>query len=205
MAIVVKGMTVPALLVKLDENITIDENVSQIKEKLSSDFFKGSLAVIDYDSAHVSDEDRAKLESALKNTDARFMGYKKDLDLKKSPNAATPAATKSENKSLMVINKNIRNGQSIEHESDVLIIGDVNPGAYVTASGNILVMGALKGIVHAGAGGDDSAMVLALELRPQQLRIAGHITRSPDDIDAPEYPEKAYIRDDQMYIEKIRN
>ena len=86
-----------------------------------------------------------------------------------------------------------------------MIIGDVNPGSYVTASGNIIVMGTLSGIVHAGAGGDDGAFVIALKLKPQQLRIARWITRSPDESDAPEYPEKAYVRNNQILIEQIRS
>ncbi|MEQ9618561.1 MAG: septum site-determining protein MinC [Deltaproteobacteria bacterium] len=204
MGIVVKGMTVPALLVKLDENLSVDENIAEIKAKLSSDFFKGSLTVIDFESANISDENRKKIEDAVRDSETRFLGYKPSLKLdKKSENA--PPLPGQESRTVKVINKNLRSGQNVEHDGDVLIIGDVNPGSYVTASGNIIVMGTLSGIVHAGAGGDDSAVVIALKLKPQQLRIARWITRSPDESEDPEYPEKAYIRNNQMLIEKIRS
>jgi septum site-determining protein MinC len=204
MGIIVKGMTVPALMVKLDENLSVEENISQIKDKLSSDFFKGSLAVIDYESTNISDEDMKKIEDALLNTNTRFLGYKTSLKLEKPSKLSIPNQ-KPGIKTLKLINKNLRSGQNVEHEGDVLVIGDVNPGSYITASGNIIVMGTLRGIVHAGARGDDSAIVIALKLRPQQLRIAGWIARSPDESNAPEYPEKAIVKNNQIFIEKIRS
>ena len=204
MGITVKGVTVPALLVKLDENLSVEDNISQIKDKLSSDFFKGSLAVIDYDSAKISEEDMKKIEDALRNTNMKFLGYKPSLKLDKPSKASIPDQEPGI-KALKLINKNMRSGQNVEHEGDVLVIGDVNPGSYLTASGNIIVMGTLRGIVHAGAGGDDSAIVIALKLRPQQLRIARWITRAPDESDAPEYPEKAFVKNNQIFIEKIRS
>ena len=206
MGIVVKGMTVPALLVKLDESLTVEDNISQIKAKLGSDFFKGSLAVIDYESAKLSDEDMRKIEEAVRSTSTRFVGYKPSLKLEKNQKIEAAPQAKAEGvRTLKFIDKSIRSGQNIEHDGDVLIIGDVNPGSYVTASGNIIVMGTLRGTVHAGAGGDDGAIVIALKLRAQQLRIAKWITRSPDDSEGPEYPEKAYVRNNQIIIEKIRS
>lgn len=206
MGIVVKGMTVPALLVKLDESLTVEDNISQIKAKLGSDFFKGSLAVIDYESAKLSDEDKRKIEEAVRSTSTRFVGYKPTLKLEKNQKIEAVPQPKAEGvRTLKFIDKSIRSGQNIEHDGDVLIIGDVNPGSYVTASGNIIVMGTLRGTVHAGAGGDDGAIVIALKLRAQQLRIAKWITRSPDDSEGPEYPEKAYVRNNQIIIEKIRS
>ncbi len=204
MGIVVKGMTVPALLVKLDASLSVDENISQIKAKLNSDFFKGSLAVIDFEGVNLSEENRKKIEDAVRNTNARLLGDKPSLKLEKDVKNAPPPQTE-DIKTLKVINKNLRSGQNVEHDGDVLIIGDVNPGSYVTASGNIIVMGTLSGIVHAGAGGDDGALVIALKLKPQQLRIARWITRSPDESDAPEYPEKAYVKNNQILIEQIRS
>ena len=64
-------------------------------------------------------------------------------------------------------------------------------------------MGTLRGFAHAGANGDETAIVLALKLMPQQLRIANYLTRSPDEIEEPEYPEKAYVENNQIIIERI--
>ena len=91
-------------------------------------------------------------------------------------------------------------------EGNLVIIGDINPGAELIAAGNIVVMGSLRGIVHAGCDGNRDAIVSALYLQPTQLRIADIITRSPDGeakITEP-IPEIASIKDGRIYIEELR-
>ncbi len=80
---------------------------------------------------------------------------------------------------LLTIDKPLRSGQIIRHAGDVIIYGDVNPGAEVVASGNILVFGALKGMAHAGARGDVSACIVSFDFRPTQLRIGRNIAFPP--------------------------
>ncbi|MDO4581581.1 MAG: septum site-determining protein MinC [Bacillota bacterium] len=99
--------------------------------------------------------------------------------------------------------KSLRSGQHINFDGNVVIIGDVNPGAEITASGHVLVLGYLRGLVHAGAAGDESATVTALHFAPTQLRIASHITRPPDGGFSEENkpPEVARIKNDAVVIE----
>jgi septum site-determining protein MinC len=66
----------------------------------------------------------------------------------------------------------LRGGKSLTQLGTIVVVGDVNPGAELVATGDIVVFGALRGTVHAGAQGDASARVVALELAPTQLRIA---------------------------------
>ena len=73
----------------------------------------------------------------------------------------------------------LRSGAKISYEGNVVVMGDVNPGAEIVASGSVIIWGRLRGVVHAGAEGDESAVVCALELLPTQLRIAGEIAVSP--------------------------
>ena len=74
----------------------------------------------------------------------------------------------------------LRSGQTIESASNVIIVGDVNPGAKIVAGGNIIILGTLKGNVHAGAYGNQSSFVFALEMNPIQIQIAEFIAKSPD-------------------------
>jgi septum site-determining protein MinC len=203
MGIIIKGVTVPALMVKLDKNRTVDENIAELEEKLSSAFFKGSMAVIDFSDMSVTEEDKRKVEIALERHNTKFLGYKSS-DGKERKEVRKSLDEIKEKKSVEIVSKTLRSGQKIEHDGDVLVIGDVNPDSYIIASGNIIVMGTLRGIVHAGASGDETAVVMALKLKPQQLRIASFFTRAPDDIEDPEYPEKAFVRNNQIYIEKIQ-
>ncbi len=103
-----------------------------------------------------------------------------------------------------MVNRTLRSGQSINSDGNVVVLGDVNPGAEVSAVGHIVVMGALRGVVHAGSTGNENATITALELVPTQLRIATHITRPPDgsNKDKSYRPETARIRDDEVIIEE---
>jgi len=75
----------------------------------------------------------------------------------------------------------------------------------VIAGGNILVMGSLRGMAHAGVFGDEAAVIAAYRLKPIQLRIATHITRPPDgEKYLIDYPEVARIREGRVVIEKLK-
>ncbi|MFN2339959.1 MAG: septum site-determining protein MinC [Halanaerobium sp.] len=104
----------------------------------------------------------------------------------------------------VIINRTLRSGQRVKHQANVVIVGDVNPGAEVIAGGDIIVFGRLRGVVHAGAGGSKDSQVAALKLNPTQLRISSLIARSPDNSDSSKLQaERAYIENDQIMVEKI--
>lgn len=100
----------------------------------------------------------------------------------------------------------VRSGSRIASDSDLVIIGDANPGSELCAAGNIAVYGSLRGIVHAGMQGNREAVITALSLNPTQIRIADIITRPPDGAaNLGIEPEIAYIKDDNIYVEKLQN
>lgn len=98
------------------------------------------------------------------------------------------------------IRQTVRSGTRIEFPSHIVVMGDVNPGAEIIAAGSVIVWGRLRGVVHAGAGGDRNAVVCALELSPTQLRIAGEIALSPKR-EAKGQPEIASLNDGQLLTE----
>lgn len=105
--------------------------------------------------------------------------------------APTPAAPDQE---AMLLTRTVRSGQVVRHPGHITLIGDVNAGAEVIAGGSVVVWGRLRGLVHAGAFGESSAVICALELRPTQLRIANLIARTPEDGGQPvPIPEVARI------------
>jgi septum site-determining protein MinC len=93
----------------------------------------------------------------------------------------------------------LRGGQALHNLGNLVVIGDVNPGAELVASGDIVVFGALRGVAHAGAQGDRSARVIALELAPTQLRIATLIATSDSGTRA-RGPEHASIVDERIVV-----
>jgi septum site-determining protein MinC len=99
----------------------------------------------------------------------------------------------------VLLHRTLRSGQSLRQPGHVVIVGDVHAGAEVIAGGDVVVWGRLRGMVHAGAMGDEQALVCALELRPTQLRIASVIATSPDEKESKSPgPEIASVVDGQI-------
>ena len=76
----------------------------------------------------------------------------------------------------LFINKTLRSGQRIEFPGTVVVMGDVNAGAEIIAEGSVLVWGRVRGMIHAGAKGNRSASICALDLSATQLRIANEVS-----------------------------
>ena len=94
----------------------------------------------------------------------------------------------------------LRSGDRISSNGNLCIIGDVNPGAIVSAKKNIYVWGKLLGIAFAGKGGDKNASIASLYLKPLQLRIAEVIAIGPKEKPKSYYPEIAVIDDQTIVI-----
>jgi len=105
-----------------------------------------------------------------------------------------------------VIRQTLRSGQQEKSwEGNLVVLGDVNPGAEVIASKDIIVLGALRGIAHAGALGDLSAVIIALNLVPTQLRIGNIVSRSPGDRKEREgVMEIAYVDGEMIVVEEYK-
>jgi septum site-determining protein MinC len=102
--------------------------------------------------------------------------------------------------SAVIIRRTLRSGYSFQYSGHVVVLGDVNPGAEIIASGDVIVWGHLRGMVHAGAEGNDDAVVCALDLAPIQLRIGGLIATTPQHRGKPQ-PELARVQDGQVVAE----
>lgn len=87
----------------------------------------------------------------------------------------------------------LRSGGEVRHNGTVILLGDANPGSAIIADGDILVWGRLRGIAHAGAKGNAKCVILALQMEPTQIRIAGFVARAPENPPAQFYPEIAYV------------
>lgn len=107
----------------------------------------------------------------------------------------------------LTLNHTLRSGACVRFPGDVQIFGDVNPGAQIIAGGSIVVLGALKGMAHAGTR-DEKAVILAFDLRPTQLRIGKVIGvvpgADPDKAGKLFNPEIATIVDGHIAVESYR-
>ena len=114
--------------------------------------------------------------------------------------AAPSAEAERETSGLSIHRGTLRSGDHLQVEGSLLVLGDVNPGARVTAAGDVRVWGRLRGVAHAGCQGNGEARIVALQLRPLQLRIAAAVARGPEDLPPAGFCEEAVLIDGAIAI-----
>jgi septum site-determining protein MinC len=160
----IKG-TKNGLLVTLGEG-ELASLLTELEKRLSgtASFFKGGQVALEVGPATRAAARRLGLETRRSSQPEPRPGRRAEEDFREG----------------VLVRCTLRSGQIIRHPGHVVVIGDVNAGAEVIAGGDVVIWGRLRGTVHAGAAGDDHAIVCALELAPTQLRIGKHIARPPE-------------------------
>jgi septum site-determining protein MinC len=130
-----------------------------------------------------------------------------------TPAAATPLPTRRETlpedgelprNNALFIKGPLRSGQRVYAEDNLVVFGDVNPGAELIAGGDIVVMGVLRGVAHAGVPDNIAAIIAALSLKPTQLRIGHFISRSPEFQEKHDSgPEIARVDTEQIVVDSF--
>lgn len=94
----------------------------------------------------------------------------------------------------------LRCGQKIEFEGSIVVLGDVNAGAEVIAGENVVILGILRGVAHAGAKGNKKAMIAAAQIEAPQIRIANIVKEIEKDQEA-DRKTYAYVKNNELIIE----
>jgi septum site-determining protein MinC len=131
---------------------------------------------------------------------AQVLGMATRISTPRPERAIRPLETNLEGETAVFVHRTLRSGFKISHHGHVIVLGDVNPGAEVIAGGNVVIWGRLRGVVHAGAEGNEESVVCALDMNPPQLRIAGLVSIPPARKGKPE-PELARIISGQVVVE----
>jgi septum site-determining protein MinC len=118
-------------------------------------------------------------ESSLTMTTAQNLGLATRISNNRVINNQLPTNKDIPAEAAKWVKGPLRSGVKVTHQGNIVVLGDVNPGAEIIAGGNIIVWGRLRGVVHAGADGDEKVIICALEMAPTQLRIADKIAISP--------------------------
>ena len=177
-----------SVIVNIDKFINFDEVIAEIISVLSigKGFYKNSIIKIIANLKNVSDSEIAKLKDKLfEEIHIRDCIFDDTNKRKIEADAVFTGIYEGRTK---FIKKTIRGGQCI------------NSGAEVSAGGNIIVLGSIRGRVRAGIGGNREAIIAAFILQPQLLQIGDLITVSPDDVKPP-YPEVARVKDGMIIVE----
>lgn len=91
--------------------------------------------------------------------------------------------TETEVSETKYIKGSVRSGQVEEYSGSIVIMGDVNAGGEVIAGGNIAIIGALRGLAHAGANGNTKALITANYIDATQIRIANQVKEIEEKIE----------------------
>ena len=102
----------------------------------------------------------------------------------------------------LFINRTLRSGQKLHSEGSMIICGNVHESSEITAAKDIIVLGRLEGVAHAGCYGDVNSTIFALNLSPKQIRIAHKISRAPGGYVKNSIPQIAYLEDDDICIKE---
>ncbi len=208
-SVIIKGNKY-GIIVVLSPDLPFEELKLVVAEKFkeSSKFFENAKMAISFEGRFLSnDEQREILDIIEQNTDMHIVCVMENDPDKEE------IYKKTVEQKLMELSNNtgqfykgiLRSGASLEFETSVIIIGDVNHGARVVSKGNIIVLGALKGNAFAGATGNTNSFVVALDMSPTQIRIADVIARSPDKPVKEETKgtKIAFLEDGNIYIEPL--
>ena len=131
---------------------------------------------------------------------AQILGMATRISTPRPERSVKSLDTNLEGEGAIFVQRTLRSGFKVSSRGHVIVLGDVNPGAEIISGGNVVVWGRLKGMVHAGAEGDEGAVVCALDLEPMQLRIAGLMAVAPGKRGKIE-PEMARILNGQVIAE----
>ena len=206
--VVIKGNK-SGIRIVLDDALPFPEILEEVEKKFkeSSDFLGEAQVAVSFDGRKLTEEQEAILLECIKENSKLQVVCLIDEDKQREE-----LFNQTLNEKLMAMNANsgqfikgnLRSGQVMEFETSVVILGDINVGAQVVSTGNVIVLGSLYGTVYAGAAGKENAFIVALKMNPMQIRISDVIARSSDEKqETPAEPQIAYLQDGAIYIDTL--
>lgn len=206
--VVIKG-TKSGIIVVLDKKMPFDELLECVAKKFSesADFLGNTQVAVSFEGRKCSDEEEIRLMDCITANSQLDIVCIVDNDEKREA-----YFNQSLNEKLLAMDANtgnfykgnLRSGQLLEFQTSIVILGDVNAGAQVISTGNVVILGSLKGNVYAGAAGNENAFVVALKMNPTQIRISDTIARAPDQNKNDDGETKiAYLENGNIYIEPL--
>jgi septum site-determining protein MinC len=205
------------------ENVPSAEDVTRLRELLADAGIglralagsEAELESVARAQGIVFESTAPKLSDSARSLIADFAGARNDIAQRRKRGKASVRRAKLEPESVRQMPElrlvesppgtlyhaaTLRGGQTLHHTGNIVVVGDVNPGAELIATGDILVFGRLAGIAHAGAQGDENARIYALDLAATQLRIATYIAADEAERRGTRGAEAAVAREGRITI-----
>lgn len=192
------------IIIKLNPELTQEDIIEKLKKKLTElkRLYKTAQNPI-----YVTGKDLSKNEELeIKNLilDKIDVEIKFDSDMNLGLHGIKKSFSKEiESSETKFFKGSIRSGNKIEYNGSIVILGDVNFGAEVIAEDNVVVLGVLRGLAHAGAKGNKKAIIAASSIESLQIRIGDIIKEFEKNSEDEVVKRKnyAYVEDDQIIVE----
>ncbi|MCI6713990.1 MAG: septum site-determining protein MinC [Lachnospiraceae bacterium] len=203
------------LSIYLDEEMPFDQLLKEIglKFKESAHFFKNASMVLSFEGRKLSDqEERMIINTITANSELNvmcIMGKNEETN----KNYIKALQKLSYHQQVMenagqFYKGTLKDGQMLETENSIIVLGDVYPGACVISSKDIIILGGLYGQAYAGGNGEDGHFVVALEMSPEKLKIGDFKYKTSEKqskwpIKPKVQPKIAYVEDGRVKLEPI--
>jgi septum site-determining protein MinC len=206
-----------------DDQAPFSAVVDAVEEELArvNGFFRDSSVILYFGNRALHKEEWWTLKDLLHREglvpryavavlpDSRELLYKEGLSVRDHLQLPTrenrkAQATAAGGGTALYVRRSLRSGQKEKSDGEVVLVGDVNQGAEILAGGDVIVVGTLRGVVHAGYPDNAEAVVIALNLVPLQLRIGPFIARDDDAQNhrrMQQRTEIARVKDERIVIE----
>lgn len=198
------------IIVNIKRKATFDEIKSSIIDRLESSigFFNGAK-ICSINCEHLSDIQIIMLKDDISSKfDVEFIEEENKKEITTFKTKYVNNLRSGENIEFdgdVIVMTDMKSGSQVSATCNVVVMGDISSGARVVARGNVTVMGSVSGFIHAGSNGNKNAYVVAGNLNPKVLQIAGNIAVAPDDenneSNKQNRPEIAFISNDTLVIE----
>lgn len=218
--VIFKGIQ-DGILIVLNNKVYFDDVENALLQKVQNakTFFKGANKSISFKGRDLSEDEENRLLDIISNVAEINISFVNNIPtIISEEQQETVTEVKNDNitedsAKLSIPNVDtsntyfhkgsLRNGQKINYKGNVVVIGDINPGGSVVADGNVIVLGKLKGTVHAGLNRDKNCFISALRMTPSQLIIGDCLAYFPTDIKRDVVPEYAYTKDNQIFVKPL--
>ncbi|MBB6448351.1 septum site-determining protein MinC [Geomicrobium halophilum] len=172
--VTIKG-TKDGLVIRLDDHCAYADLLEELQTKMKENMIgeeqdKDVHIAVHVGTRYVDEKQRGEITSAIEQSGAISVD-----EITSDVITMTQALKMKEEKQIHSYTCLVRSGQVLSVKGDLLILGDVNPGGTIEATGDVYVLGTLKGKARAGTEGDEDAVIAASVLAPSQLMIADRL------------------------------
>lgn len=204
------------IVLHLDPDLPFESVLADIEDKFreSSSFFKDAKMALSIKGRELSEaEEHMVLEAISQNSLLRIIclvGEDDDTNqhFVKALQQTDSEQNDSSSSDGQFYRGTLKNGEILETESSIVILGDVYPGCSIISAKDIIVLGGLFGEAYAGGSGNPGHFVAALEMSPEKLKIGDFKYHAKEksskwSIRAKVQPKIAYVKTGKVVIDPI--